>query len=343
MMIYVLLAFLSACLFGAAAPLGKALLPAFSPFQLAGMLYLGAALGVSPFAFRGKRQPFSWHSDRKNIRRLSLAILCGGIIAPLFLLQGLVAASAASVSLWLPLELVATAILGVLFFRDHLGKNGWLGMIGIVVASILLSLNESISGPKSGLLILTACVCWGIDNNLTALIDNISPAQSTFWKGLVAGIVNLSIGLLIQPFRGTEFLIGAALGVGALSYGASIVLYITAAQNVGASRAQMFFATSPFFGVAFSTLLLGESISVVQWIAASVILGSLVLVYYDKHAHQHTHDTIEHKHGHRHDDDHHNHKHPEKNEIAAHFHHHWHDPLAHSHPHWPDLHHRHDH
>jgi drug/metabolite transporter (DMT)-like permease len=342
-MIYVFLAFLSACLFGAASPLGKALLPVFNPFQLAGILYLGAALGVSPFAFRDQKWGNPWRKDKKNTSRLLLAILCGGIIAPLFLLQGLIAASAASVSLWLPLEMVATAILGVLFFRDHLGKNGWLGMIGVVVASILLSLNETISGPKSALLILTACVCWGIDNNLTALIDNISPAQSTFWKGLIAGIVNLSIGLLIQPFHGTGIQIGAAIAVGVFSYGASIVLYITAAQNIGASRAQMFFATSPFFGVALSVIILKESISALQLIAAVIISGALALVYFDKHAHRHSHKVIEHKHGHRHDDMHHKHHHDRQNENAVHSHLHRHEKLDHSHPHWPDLHHRHDH
>jgi drug/metabolite transporter (DMT)-like permease len=342
-MIFVFLTFLSACLFGAATPLGKALLPAFNSFQLAGILYLGAALGVAPFAFRDKKRGNSWRKDRKNMYRLFLAIICGGIIAPIFLLEGLVAASAASVSLWLPLEMVATAILGVLFFRDHLGKNGWLGMIGVVAASIILSLNESISGPKSALFILTACVCWGVDNNMTALIDNISPAKSTFWKGLAAGIVNISIGLLIQPFRGTEIQIGAAIIVGALSYGASIVLYITAAQNVGASRAQMFFATSPFFGVALSVFILKESISVIQLVAAIIISGALILVYFDKHAHQHSHNIIEHKHGHRHDDMHHNHSHKKQTENTTHSHLHRHEQLDHSHPHWPDLHHRHGH
>jgi drug/metabolite transporter (DMT)-like permease len=342
-MIYVFWAFLSACLFGAATPLGKALLPAFNPFQLAGILYLGAALGVAPFAIRGKNRGNPWRKDRKNLFRLLLAIFCGGIVAPLFLLQGLLAASAASVSLWLPLEMVATTILGVIFFRDHLGKKGWLGMIGVVAASILLSLNESISGPISALFILTACVCWGIDNNMTALIDNISPAQSTFWKGLIAGIVNLSIGLFIRPIECTQFQLGAAIAVGALSYGASIVLYITAAQNVGASRAQIFFATSPFFGAALSVIILKESISVIQVIAAFIISGALILVYFDKHAHRHFHRVMEHKHSHRHDDMHHDHLHEDQKETTVHSHVHRHEQLQHSHPHWPDLHHRHDH
>ena len=41
-------ALLAAMLFGAAAPTSKPLLTSISPFQLAGLLYLGAALGVFP-------------------------------------------------------------------------------------------------------------------------------------------------------------------------------------------------------------------------------------------------------------------------------------------------------
>ncbi len=52
MTFWVAMALVSALLFGASTPLSKLLLDQVSPFQLAGLLYLGAALGVSPFAIR---------------------------------------------------------------------------------------------------------------------------------------------------------------------------------------------------------------------------------------------------------------------------------------------------
>jgi len=55
---------------------------------------------------------------------------------------------------------------------------------------------------------------------------------------------NLAIGLVIYGSMRRPQLC-SALGVGALSYGASIVLYITAAQNIGATLADIF-ASSPF-------------------------------------------------------------------------------------------------
>jgi drug/metabolite transporter (DMT)-like permease len=341
-MLYVLLALLSAALFGAATPLSKPLLSSFGTFQLAGLLYLGAALGASVVAFRKRSFTLPWRMDHRNQARLLGAILFGGVLAPLLLLLGLRVASAASVSLWLPLELVATAVLGRLFFREHLGTLGMMGMAGVLAASILLSLGEGMAGLAAGLLIMGACVCWGFDNNFTALIDGITPAQSTFWKGLVAGLANLSFGLFTQQYTGSAGMTLAALGVGIFSYGASIVLYITAAQNIGATRGQMFFASSPFFGVVISALFLGETISSVQIAAGGLLAMSLVLVFRDRHEHEHHHDEVDHEHSHRHDDAHHGHEHPER-VSGRHTHRHRHEAQKHRHPHWPDLHHRHEH
>jgi drug/metabolite transporter (DMT)-like permease len=135
-MYYFILALISAALFGAATPASKALLTSLNSFQLAGLLYLGAALGGAAFAFRKRSGILPWRMDRRNLTLLAGATAFGGVLAPILLLFGLKLASAASVSLWLPLELVATAVLGRLFFHDHLGKFGWLGMTGVVIASL---------------------------------------------------------------------------------------------------------------------------------------------------------------------------------------------------------------
>jgi drug/metabolite transporter (DMT)-like permease len=342
-MYYFALALISAVLFGAATPASKALLGSLNVFMLAGLLYLGAAFGAAPFAFKKGRLTSPWRMDRLNVFRLCGAIFFGGVLAPLFLLFGLKLASAASVSLWLPLELVATAIIGTLLFRDHLGLIGWLGMAGVVLAGILLGIGEGVSGIGAGILVMLSCLCWGFDNNFTALIDGIAPAQSTFWKGLAAGLINLSLGFYWGAITASPGIMLIAIAVGGLCYGASIVLYITAAQNIGAVRGQIFFASSPFFGVAMSAFFLGETISFFQIIAAIVLIGSLILVFRDRHEHRHRHRATEHEHLHEHNDQHHAHRHPEDSVSGHHSHLHQHEPITHSHPHWPDLHHRHDH
>ncbi|HEX7126591.1 MAG TPA: DMT family transporter [Thermodesulfobacteriota bacterium] len=335
-------ALLAAALFGAATPASKWLLSDLTPFQLAGLLYLGAALGVCSGAVRGGRVPLPAGGDRNRARLLG-AVVAGGLVGPVLLLVGLRLAEAASVSLWLSFELTATALLGALVFRDHLGRAGWAGVAMALAASCLLSAEGGAAGPTAGTLVLLACLCWGLDNHLTALIDGVTPSQSTFWKALVAGTVNLGIGVALDPFTARPPLVLAGLLVGAWSYGASIVLYITAAQGLGATRAQIAFATAPLFGVLLSVTWLGESLAPVHAAAAALFLASVALVTADRHAHAHEHEALEHEHGHRHDDGHHTHEHPGLRPSAWHTHRHRHEPVVHSHPHWPDLHHRHRH
>ncbi len=344
-----ILALVAAGLFGAATPVSKSLLANLGPFQLSGLLYLGAALGVLPLLLAPRRvtarqSPLlpPWRMPRRTGRLLWGAIFFGGVVGPVLLLFGLRLAAAASVSLWLNLEAVATALLGFFVFHDRLGRNGWLGAGGILLSALLLSWGEGAAGWEAGLLVAGACVAWGLDNHLTALIDGITPAQSTFWKGLLAGTVNLALGLGIEGTALRWGQVGLALLTGVFAYGLSITLYIGAAQALGATRSQLVFSTAPYFGIALSVLLLGETISPLQWLAAGLVAVSVVLLTVEWHSHEHDHPVTAHEHWHDHGDGHHEHEHDE-DVAGGHTHPHRHAPLRHSHRHWPDLHHRHGH
>jgi drug/metabolite transporter (DMT)-like permease len=337
-----LLALGSAALFGAATPVSKLLLEDLTPLQLAGLLYLGAAVGVAPAAARHGRGAFL-PPDRTQALRLLGAVALGGVAGPVLLLLGLRLARAGSVALWLNLELAATAALGALWFRDPLGRTGWLGCAGVLAAGALLALGEGDAGPRAAALVAAACVCWALDNHWTALVDGVPPAASAFWKGAVAGSANLGLGLLAAPWHAPASTVGLALGVGAFSYGVSLVLYIVSAHGLGATRAQLFFAAAPFFGLALAVLLLGERQGPPQLGAAALFAASLALVLRDRHAHLHGHEALAHTHVHRHGDGHHLHGHAGQPASLRHSHWREHGPLEHAHPHVPDLHHRHVH
>lgn len=213
----------------------------------------------------------------------------------------------------------------------------------MLFSSGLLVWGENVAGVQAGLLVGLGCLCWGIDNHLTALIDNISPTRSTAWKGLIAGVTNLSIGLAISHTLPTisDMLVGLVVGV--FAYGFSILLYIISAQKLGATRAQLVFATSPLWGIILSVVLLKEVISPLQYAAIAIAILALGVIFLDRHAHEHSHSPTAHQHSHSHDDGHHHHVHSEIVTSAFHSHWHEHDVLIHSHPHLPDIHHRHQH
>jgi drug/metabolite transporter (DMT)-like permease len=332
---------LSALLFGAATPASKGLAATVDPFVLAGVLYLGAALAVAPFALRRGGLPRK--PGRANVRRLAGAVVAGGVVAPVLLLLGLRAAHAADVSLWMQLEVVATTVLAVVFFRENVGRRTIVGLAVAVAGGVLLAAPAGAATFGAAALVALACCGWGLDNNLVSLIDGFTPSQTTFVKGLVAGATNLTIGLALGGATPGPRDVGAALAIGAVCYGASIALYVSAAQDLGASRSQVVFASAPFVGAAISWIALGETFGVLQAVAGVVMLAGVAITLTARHTHEHAHEATTHVHAHRHDDGHHDHEHPGLPPSTRHTHEHTHAPKRHAHPHEPDLHHRHTH
>ena len=335
---------LSGLLFGVATPFSKLLLVGLNSFQLAGLLYLGAAISMMPSLLK-KNNNLKLLFQSGSRTKTAGIIFFGGFAGPLLLLAGLKTANAAAVSIWLNMELVATAILGVMIFKDALDKNSWIGIVLIILAGIITSFGEVSSGLLSGMLITAACICWGIDNHLTALTDGASPQAVTFIKGIVAGSVNLLIGCLIARQMMALGNVVPAIIVGVFAYGLSILLYVTSAQNIGATRSQILFSTAPIWGVVVSYLFVHEPFQWVHVISIVLLVLAVVVTNLFSHKHLHTHVVMEHIHYHKHAGGHHAHLHDV--EIIPghkwHSHLHSHYPITHDHPHDPDLHHRHGH
>jgi drug/metabolite transporter (DMT)-like permease len=329
---------LAALLFGASTPAASVIAADMKPLVLAGLLYLGAALAVSPWWL--SRRP-TGVALRANWTLLALAIVAGGAVGPALLTAGLVDTPAATASLLLNMELVATVLLAATLFREHLGGNMILAALLVTAAGVLLVWDPGATVNASALLIVGACACWGLDNSVTSRIDQISPQHVTFLKGTVAGSVNLALGLAITGAGNVQWSIVGALVIGMLGYGASITLWVRGAQQLGAARGQVIFATAPFLGAVLAWFLLGDSIDAVQVIAMTVAAAGVALSLHSAHEHQHRHTAIEHTHEHDHDE---HHAHIHANGFTGrHSHVHEHGQLVHSHPHVPDLHHRHDH
>jgi drug/metabolite transporter (DMT)-like permease len=252
--------------------------------------------------------------------------------------------TASAVSIWLSLETVFTALLARFFFREHLGPRTAVALALIIASSALLASPSIEALTPAALLVAGACLAWGLDNNLMSVVDGVSPAHSTLAKGLVAGTTNVALGIAIEgvPQAGLGTL-GAALVVGTLGYGISLVLYVAASQQLGATRSQAVFSSAPFWGLAIAWLVLGEPITIVSIVAGVLLALALALLPRERHAHGHTHLPMEHGHWHRHDDGHHEHAHQRAPRLGWHSHFHAHEPITHEHVHEPDLHHRHEH
>jgi drug/metabolite transporter (DMT)-like permease len=342
-------AIVSAVLFGVSSPFAKLLLGDVSPVALAGLLYLGAFLGLSFYSLvtrkkTGTLENKSMRLEKRDWPWLLGATLAGGIIAPISLMLGLNLISGFSASLLLNLEGLCTAIIAVIVFKENAGKNLWLALLCMTIAGVILSWDTGqgkfhILGP---LLVVLATFCWGIDNNLTRQISEKNPVQITAVKGLLAGAVSLSFAAILKIKISFDFTILYALLLGSFSYGISLVFFIKALKGLGASRTGAFFSIGPFAGALISLFIFKNSNEWIMIPAFLFMAAGIWFIFIERHFHAHVHHAITHTHTHRHNDMHHNHEHPQIIK-GAHTHEHTHPEFTHAHVHWPDTHHRHAH
>ncbi|MBI5089982.1 MAG: DMT family transporter, partial [Actinobacteria bacterium] len=204
----------AAVLFGAATPAIKLVVDDVGAVTLAGLLYLGAAAAVAPIATREQRS----NATGRQRSRLLLAVGFGGGVAPVLLVLALDRTPAGTVSLFLNLELVATAVIARLFLQEHIGRRAGLGIVVVVLGGVVLAGAADGGVAVGAVLVAATCVCWGIDNAVTASLDSYTPAQITLAKGLVAGSVNLVIGLALDGLPAARFVVAAGV-IGAAGYG----------------------------------------------------------------------------------------------------------------------------
>ena len=270
----------------------------------------------------------------------------GGIAGPVLLMFGLSNMPASGASLLLNAEGVATALLAWFVFRENFDRRIAFGMLAIVAGAVVLSIpsgSADFGDVWPSLAVVGACICWGIDNNLTRKVALKDAVWLAAVKGGIAGPVNLALAFLLGATLPPAWSIAAAMGVGLIAYGVSLVLFIVAMRFVGTARAGAYYSVAPFFG-AVVALCMGEPVTWQLGVAAVLMAVGVWLHLTERHEHVHTHAALTHDHWHTHNDGHHEHEHAEPVPAGTrHRHEHTHEPVTHAHPHYPDAHHRHAH
>ncbi|OGS07676.1 MAG: hypothetical protein A2270_05770 [Elusimicrobia bacterium RIFOXYA12_FULL_51_18] len=335
----------AAFLFALSVPLGKTLLNSLKPLELSALCYLGGGGGLLIYKLlsgRAERGAGEAPFEKKDLPYVAGFTVAGGVLAPAFLFTGLNLSSSSAASLLLNFELVFTALIAVLFFKEHGGWRFWLAAFLVTAGGMALSFEPATATPGLVFVALSSLM-WALDNNLTARVSLKDPVNLGIIKGLAGGSVTLCLAFYSGGVLPALKPLVLALMLGFVGYGVSLVLLIRAMRELGASRAGAFFGIYPFIGAALSFLWLGESADA-RFAAAFVLMGlAAALLLGEKHGHAHDHTAIEHVHSHLHDC-HHAHVHgPAAPDRAAHTHAHIHEPVRHTHEHMPDSHHRHEH
>jgi drug/metabolite transporter (DMT)-like permease len=181
-------------------------------------------------------------------------------------------------------------------------------LLGGLVLSWPGAQTSVVDGGSGAALIVLACLCWALDNNLTRHVLNSDALFIAGLKGWVAAIVNIGLAWVLGQVLPPWAVAGPVLLIGFLGYGVSLTLFVVALRGLGLARTGAYFGAAPFMGAAIAISVFHEATSPLFWLAVIFMAAGLWLHLTERHVHPH-----------------------------------WHGDLQHSHAHFPDMEHRHEH
>lgn len=276
----------AAALYSINSPLSKLLLDYVPSTLMAGLLYLGAGIGMAVIApVRKTRKTASLEQSlTKKDLPFTVAMILLDIAAPICLMTGLKFTTAANASLLNNFEIVATAAIALVVFNEKISGRLWAGIACVTAACLLLSFEsgESLRFSFGSLMILLACVCWGVENNCTRSLSSKDPLQIVLLKGVFSGAGSVIIGLCLGERVTEVWSVFAVLSVGFVAYGLSIFLYVYAQRLLGAARTSAYYAVAPFIGAFLSLLIFRQLPDYMFFIALAVMAAGAWLCSQDK-------------------------------------------------------------
>ena len=242
---------------------------------------------------------------------------------------GIKMGTASNASLLGNFEIVATALMALLFFKEKVSRKLWIAIGFITLSSIVLSFEGSDSFQFSigSFFVILATCCWGLENNCTRKMSDKSTYEIVLLKGIFSGGGSFTIALVLGEKIPEMKYIAEVMLLGFVAYGLSIFLYIRAQRDLGAAKTSSFYAVAPFVGSFLAFAVNGEKLALEYFIGLALMFLGTVFVVYDTmvkhHLHEHTHTivhthngvthahVITHEHEHKHfgNEERHNHKH----------------------------------
>lgn len=288
----ILFALLASVLYAINIPFSKLLLNKIEPTMMASCLYLGAGIGIGfLYLITKKKQP-----ETKKITKSDLPYIIGmvglDILAPIFLMFGLMDTTSSSASLLNNFEIVCTSIIALVIFKEVISKKMWVAIGLITLSSFALSMKEISTFKISwgSLLVLLATLCWGFENNCTKKLSNKNTYVIVFIKGIFSGLGSLIVALCLkEEFAHIGFILLAML-LGFVSYGLSIFFYIKAQGVIGAAKTSAYYSVAPFIGTFLSFLILNEKLSWTYFLGLIIMIAGTILVVIDTLSKKHIYD-----------------------------------------------------
>ena len=256
--------------------------------------FLGAALISLPIIlFILKKPSVKKTLTPRNLIKIFLLEMLGTFLALLLLYEGLARTTAIEASLIAVTWPVFVVIGGVLFLREREQKHELVGLSIAVFGSLLLIINplfiQGVRGSIIGNLLIvgqnvTIAAYYLLAKKYYRGLNKWAVTHVGFWVGIVSftaftlfvsrspidAIISLFVAPTLWPLIATIYMavFGSIIG---------LTLYLLGQERIEASEAGMFTYIQPAFAIPAAFLLLGETISLIEIIAITIIIFGVVI------------------------------------------------------------------
>lgn len=277
-----LFAILAAVMFGSVSTLAKPLVSSVNPLLLSSMIYLISAVTLTPLA---QKQRFQ--SSKRNYLLILAISICGAVIAPSLYFIGLQHASASDAALITNGEVFFSVLLAMMFFKERLGKVGYVAMALVVVGMIIITTDLNFTDftlqqiHYQDMLLIISMLFWGIDNNLSRILaQKINIAKIAQVKSAIGGTILFAIAVFVFgiPISIQTSQIIPILILGMIGFAASLYFFLQSLKRIGTVRTVLIFSMSSVFGLVAVSIFLQEQISWYQIMAAGIMIFGVYLM-----------------------------------------------------------------
>jgi len=275
-------AILAAIMFGSVSTLAKPLVSTVNPLLLSSMIYLIASATLTPLAYKQ-----SFPSSKKNYLLIIAISLSGAAIAPSLFFVGLTHASASDAALIANGETFFSVLLAIAFFKERLGKIGYVAAILILAGMIIITTDLNFSGftlqqiHYQDWLLIIAMLFWGIDNNLSRILaEKVNVAKIAQIKSAIGGVVMFVIAVFGfgAPINVQISQIMPILILGVVGFAASLYFFMQSLKRISTVRTVLIFSMASVFGLFTASTFLQEQISWYQIVAAGIMILGIWLM-----------------------------------------------------------------
>lgn len=284
-------------LWGTAMVAMKGVIPQTTPLFMAGVRIFPAGFLVLLVAIAlGKSQPTTW----QGWAWICLFALVDGCLFQGFIGEGLQRTTAGLGSVMIDSQPLAVAIMSRWLFKEIIGFWGWLGLaIGIVGISLIGLPDEWIingwQGDFSGidlnwqnlfnngewLMLLASLSMAGGTIMIPYVCRHVDAVIATGWHLVLGGFVLLILSFFSETSQWTNLDLSAWLSLSyATIFGSAIaygLFFFLASKGNLTSLSALTFLT-PIFALTFGNLILGETLSTLQWQGVCLTLVSIYLI-----------------------------------------------------------------